>query len=580
MCNAPPPPSYTCPHCDDAREFCVTAQYDYNNVLLTCRSNATGGETTVDFTYPDHYQAVQRAAERGGSLIIGNCMYLTFKAQMEDMDAAWAWDINNRCYMTSWPDGNPFNQFINEGRYLTRAQLVITGEKRTNFWEMPFTTKSRASMVFWSAQKQPYLPRENWAMLIPETSYGICHPFQINDPWRLWTVLNMHGSPLHRVGTELFRDVVRNLQESQTNSCPNSYSLGETAYNTMATSLSLYMQVFMINRLNTTINGEAFFDQPEPVFQFQAPSGWTCPQEWYGDREGCDCNCGSVVDSDCGVIGQEVLNCSRTIKNPTCRPNGQCTTRRSPPRGWTCGIELYDSRDGCHCACGAPDPDCEFPQQPVRGCYDGPSPTCSNGMTCVYNPTALPATWQGTREECHPSYYNSNDGCDCECGAWDPDCDIRNTEVYNCDAAGKQKRCIKEAANGVQTAVCQQVPASWVCNPQDYKGGPASGCQCNCGAPDPDCNVMPAGVVWGCPCSGMTCSVEGFCEGTCQGKVITPRKEGSNVLLDGDIAGIVIGSMIAGSLICAAAVFVFMRRKGASAGSGKKTAAEMTTTQA
>lgn len=34
---------------------------------------------------------------------------------------------------------------------------------------------------------------------------------------------------------------------------------------------------------------------------------------------------------------------------------------------------------------------------------------------------------------CDPSYYDVGDGCDCDCGAWDPDCNDPWQEVYNCE---------------------------------------------------------------------------------------------------------------------------------------------------
>ena len=30
------------------------------------------------------------------------------------------------------------------------------------------------------------------------------------------------------------------------------------------------------------------------------------------------------------------------------------------------------------------------------------------------------------------SYYGLSDGCDCDCGIWDPDCDADNTNPYGC----------------------------------------------------------------------------------------------------------------------------------------------------
>ena len=34
--------------------------------------------------------------------------------------------------------------------------------------------------------------------------------------------------------------------------------------------------------------------------------------------------------------------------------------------------------------------------------------------------------------ECPLSYYGLSDGCDCDCGIWDPDCDADNTNPYGC----------------------------------------------------------------------------------------------------------------------------------------------------
>ena len=33
-----------------------------------------------------------------------------------------------------------------------------------------------------------------------------------------------------------------------------------------------------------------------------------------------------------------------------------------PVAGWTCAASKYDAGDGCDCECGAPDPDCEVPE--------------------------------------------------------------------------------------------------------------------------------------------------------------------------------------------------------------------------
>lgn len=34
---------------------------------------------------------------------------------------------------------------------------------------------------------------------------------------------------------------------------------------------------------------------------------------------------------------------------------------------------------------------------------------------------------------CNQTWYNSSDGCHCNCGEWDPDCDAYNAKTFNCD---------------------------------------------------------------------------------------------------------------------------------------------------
>ena len=45
----------------------------------------------------------------------------------------------------------------------------------------------------------------------------------------------------------------------------------------------------------------------------------------------------------------------------------------------------------------------------------------------VRDPQSAPAAWT-----CDATYYANVDGCDCACGAWDPDCDEPNAEVFGC----------------------------------------------------------------------------------------------------------------------------------------------------
>ncbi|XXY44921.1 serine hydrolase domain-containing protein [Sorangium sp. So ce269] len=61
------------------------------------------------------------------------------------------------------------------------------------------------------------------------------------------------------------------------------------------------------------------------------------------------------------------------------------------------------------------------------------SPSClctsTSGTTpCSCGGTACPAYWNTTT--CSQTYHNANDGCDCGCGGWDPDCDKPGQTLY------------------------------------------------------------------------------------------------------------------------------------------------------
>jgi hypothetical protein len=50
------------------------------------------------------------------------------------------------------------------------------------------------------------------------------------------------------------------------------------------------------------------------------------------------------------------------------------------PATWTCPASYYNANDGCDCSCGAPDPDCVKPDQQLYGCTG--AQTCSAGGVC------------------------------------------------------------------------------------------------------------------------------------------------------------------------------------------------------
>jgi len=104
------------------------------------------------------------------------------------------------------------------------------------------------------------------------------------------------------------------------------------------------------------------------------------------------------------------------------------------PAEWTCDVGFYQGDDGCDCACGAYDPDCDDGTSQVFGCALGTTCLASpDGSTC----SAPPVAWT-----CPASFFGRLDGCDCECGAYDPDCDRAGESVFNCNAG---ETCVDSA---------------------------------------------------------------------------------------------------------------------------------------
>lgn len=110
---------------------------------------------------------------------------------------------------------------------------------------------------------------------------------------------------------------------------------------------------------------------------------------------------------------------------------------------------------------------------------------------------------------CDPAYFAARDGCDCDCGVYDPDCDDPGQEVFNCrpgelcSGAG-----VCEAPGGPQPEPGDSIPADWLCDDEIYAND--DGCDCDCGAYDPDCDD-PEQDLFNCP-PGAWCNGDGVCE--------------------------------------------------------------------
>eukprot|EP00727_Mastigamoeba_balamuthi_P002730 m51a1_g12454 putative lipoprotein (814) ;mRNA; f:408-4418 len=163
--------------------------------------------------------------------------------------------------------------------------------------------------------------------------------------------------------------------------------------------------------------------------------------------------------------------------------------------------------------------------QQLRGDWDAGNSTGVE-MKMVGRPVAaVPPAWR-----CSPELYADGRACECECGAWDPDC--------NASVAGSAGNC---SDGGACDWLGRCVRPNWnttLCNLSSYGSG--DGCQCACGdLVDPDCRTSVVAGTWYPPatnCPGAhvakcgddnrcaetwpSCSAErygdGFCDCTCQ----------------------------------------------------------------
>jgi hypothetical protein len=160
------------------------------------------------------------------------------------------------------------------------------------------------------------------------------------------------------------------------------------------------------------------------------------------------------------------------------------------PAEWTCSSRWYARGDDCDCDCGARDPDCDDPTLDVYGCAS--ESACTAEGVCEVR---IPDEWT-----CRDSWYAVGDDCDCNCGAWDPDCADETLKTFGCVDGGS---CMEDGR------CTTGPPDGWTCAPRSWGAG--DGCQCGCGAWDPDCDGAGGDAVEGCA-TGSGCRADGACE--------------------------------------------------------------------
>jgi hypothetical protein len=222
----------------------------------------------------------------------------------------------------------------------------------------------------------------------------------------------------------------------------------------------------------------------------QAPSGWLCPTERFGDGN-CDCGCG-IDDVDCPEKGA----CSEPGCTDETKACAACHDARGElsacpntvPEGWLCRPEAFN--DGtCDCGCGAADGDC------VAGCV---APNCNGAAarTCgrchdargeLFNCRLdAPDGWT-----CSPRLFGDGK-CDCGCSVADADCRGAGCTASGCtDDLAHCELC--HDAKGAFNCGHSSAPETWLCDRLLWENGE---CDCGCGVADIDC------VAGGCAAPG------------------------------------------------------------------------------
>eukprot|EP00727_Mastigamoeba_balamuthi_P010346 m51a1_g5934 putative serine-threonine protein (1453) ;mRNA; r:92638-98368 len=173
------------------------------------------------------------------------------------------------------------------------------------------------------------------------------------------------------------------------------------------------------------------------------------------------------------------------------------------PAGWSCSPAAYSDRRACDCECGAFDPDC------ANASIGSAAAQCTAaGEACNSSGHCVQTGWDTRVLGCQPRSFGSRDGCQCGCGSVvDPDC-------FTSTAAGTWRTPALNC-NGTSVSMCDnqgQCAGAWA-TPQCPASALGDGVVCNCGCQatgvmDPDC------LVDGLPSD---CGENGHCfEGACR----------------------------------------------------------------
>ena len=222
-------------------------------------------------------------------------------------------------------------------------------------------------------------------------------------------------------------------------------------------------------------------------------------------------SCDIVNDlSDDAGVGDQTEDCTYSFQAIEALCNAGWPSARLCDTPAVCGDALCSGTETSS-TCSA---DCHAPR-----CGDAVCDPGEDGVCTADCPTSdVPDSWT-----CSSDKYADSNSCDCNCGAWDPDCGSPTATLAGC-AANQQCSTM---------GTCFSVPAAWSCAAENFaSGGP---CDCECGAYDPDCENHAA-VIIGCR-HGLICSAGGSCVPTSYdgGIVDAAVMDASSSTIDGGV---------------------------------------------
>lgn len=200
-----------------------------------------------------------------------------------------------------------------------------------------------------------------------------------------------------------------------------------------------------------------------------AAAGVCCKD--YAEFCTCTPNC---KDKACGYDGCGGVCGACSKEKPTCGTDFQCTDKCTPKCN---GVQCGD--DGCGGTCGL----------------------CKPDSTCAWTQQCVPNAWQ-----CDAGYYADQLGCDCSCGAPDPDCKQAGSSTYGCPSAvacGGDGKCLMPVCSANSECKNQWCVGKWFAGGAKFAGA--------CATP------LPTAFAPGQPCQfDLQCASELCVQGSCR----------------------------------------------------------------